>query len=150
VDPAKVFLLLNLALAFYLVGGIWAHEVDIFRTWRLVGPEQFHQVQRVHFRKLPYWVFAPLGLAFAGGIALIWFHPAGAPAWAPFANLGFQAASGLLTAVFWGPWQGRLARDPAGPDSAYLKRILATHWVRTLLINAYGAVLLVWSMIVFA
>ena len=29
---ANVFLLLNLALSFYLTGAIWAVEVDIFRS----------------------------------------------------------------------------------------------------------------------
>jgi hypothetical protein len=54
----KVFLLLNLALAFYNVGTIWAHEMDIFRSWKLLDPSNFHAVQRVHWRKLPYWVCA--------------------------------------------------------------------------------------------
>ena len=35
-----VFLLLNLVLASYNVGTIWAHEVDIFRTWRLLIPKR--------------------------------------------------------------------------------------------------------------
>jgi hypothetical protein len=145
-EPSKLFLLLNLALAFYLVGVIWAHEVDIFRSWRLVGPSEFHRVQEVHWRKLPYWVFAPLGLAFAGGVALIWVHPAGSPAWGPWGALGFQIASGVLTGLTWGRWQGRLARDPAGPDSPFLRRILATHWVRTLLVSAYGLTLFLWAL----
>jgi hypothetical protein len=149
-DPAKAFLLLNLALAFYLVGCIWAHEVDIFRTWRLVGRDQFHEVQRAHWRKLPYWVFAPLAAAFAGGVALVWLHPAATPVWAPWANLGLQAASGVLTGLFWGPWQAWLSGDLAGPESVHLARILRTHWVRTGLITAYGGVLLAWSIAVFA
>ena len=53
VDPA-IFLVLNLALAFYNLGTIWAHEIDIFRSWRLVGVESFHTMQSVHWRKLPY------------------------------------------------------------------------------------------------
>ena len=32
IDPA-LLLVLNLALAFYNVGTIWAHEIDIFRSW---------------------------------------------------------------------------------------------------------------------
>jgi hypothetical protein len=60
------FLLLNLALAFYNVGTIWAHEVDIFRSWKLVDPDSFSLVQGAHWRKLPYWVFLPVGLALAG------------------------------------------------------------------------------------
>jgi len=31
-DPTKIFLLANLAASVYLVGAIWAHEVDIFRS----------------------------------------------------------------------------------------------------------------------
>src|SRR5215472_17997208 len=102
---ANVFLLLNLALAFYSVGTIWAHEVDIFRSWRLLDPATFHQVQAVHWRKLPYWVFAPLALMFAGCIALLWLHPAGSPAGFGWSALGVQLASHLLTAILWGPWQ---------------------------------------------
>ncbi len=89
---AITFLLLNLALAFYLVGAIWAHEVDIFRNWRVLDPENFLRVQTVHWKKLPYWIFAPLGLALAGSTALIWVHPAGSPAWAIWGNLGVPAA----------------------------------------------------------
>jgi hypothetical protein len=65
------FLLLNLALAFYNVGAIWAHEVDIFRSWKLIGRDSFNRVQTVLWRKLPYWVFMPVGLGFLGSIALI-------------------------------------------------------------------------------
>ena len=39
------FLVLNVALAFYNVGTIWAHQVDIFRTWRLTNPRNFAAVQ---------------------------------------------------------------------------------------------------------
>jgi hypothetical protein len=42
-------LLLTLALAFYAVGTIWAHEVDIFRAWRLVDPDTFHRLQLGHW-----------------------------------------------------------------------------------------------------
>lgn len=55
----KLFLLLNLAFGFYNVGTIWAHEVDIFRTWKLVEAKSFHQVQYMHWHKLAYWVFIP-------------------------------------------------------------------------------------------
>jgi hypothetical protein len=141
---SSVFLLINLALAFYLVGCIWAHEVDIFRNWRVLDPGNFRRVQATHWRKLPYWVFAPLALAFAGSVALVWIHPPGSPAWAIWGNLACQLASHLLTAVMWGPWQARLSRDEAGGRSVYLDRILRTHWIRTLLITAYGGILLGW------
>lgn len=145
-DPTRTFLLANLALSFYLVGAIWAVEVDIFRSWKLVDPEDFPAVQGVHWRKLPYWVFVPLGLALIGSIVLIGYHPAGSPGWAIWGNLGCQVLSIVLTAIFWGRWQAKLSRDPAGPKSAYLTTILKTHWVRTALINAYAFIMLAWTI----
>jgi hypothetical protein len=53
----RLLLLLNLALSFYLMGMIWAMEIDIFRSWKLVDPKQFHTIQSLHSHKLPYWIF---------------------------------------------------------------------------------------------
>lgn len=141
-----IFLLLNLALGFYNVGTIWAMELDIFRSWKIVGNAEFHFVQQAHWRKLPYWIFTPVALAFTGGAVLIWYHPANSPAWALWGVLVPQALSLLLTAVFWGQWQAQLSKDPLGPKSPYLSRILRTHWVRTFLINAYAFALLIWAV----
>jgi len=142
----NAFLIVNLALAFYNVGTIWAHEVDIFRSWRLVDRAAFRRMQRVHWRKLPYWIFTPVGLALAGAVALVWYHPEDSPWWGIWGGLGCQLASLILTAALWGRWQAALSRDERGPESPYLARILATHWVRTLLINANGFVLLLWTL----
>ena len=70
------FLVLNLALAFYNTGTIWAHEIDIFRSWKLVGPPEFHRVQEVLWHKLPYWVLTPFGLALIGVIRAARLPPA--------------------------------------------------------------------------
>jgi hypothetical protein len=85
-DP-KVFLLLNLALAFYNAGTIWAHEIDIFRSWKLLDPRNFH-------------------------------------------------------AVLLGPVAGAACGRCLGFNRPYLTKILNTHWVRTLLVNANALILL--------
>jgi hypothetical protein len=139
-----VFLLLNLALAFYNVGTIWAHEVDIFRSWRMVRPEAFRRIQQAHWRKLPYWVLFPVALAFAGSIGLIWYHPTDAPPWGIWGAFGCLALSHVLTALFWGRWQAKLSTDLRGSASPYLDRILSTHWIRTVLITSNAVILLVW------
>ena len=140
------FLLLNMALAFYNVGIIWAHEVDIFRSWRLVEASTFHAIQSVHWRKLPYWVLAPAALALAGSVALVWYRPTESPAWAVWCALGCQLAAHALTAVLWGRWQAKLSKDPLGSKSVHLTKITSTHWIRTSLVTAYGLVLYVWGM----
>jgi hypothetical protein len=91
-------------------------------------------------------VFAPVGAALAGSIALVWYHPAASPAWLIGANLGLQILSHALTAALWGPWQARLSRDPAGSESVYLKCILASHGLRTAITTASALVLLVWAI----
>ena len=143
-----IFLTLNLSLAFYLVGAIWAHEIDIFRSWKLVGRKDFPILQSVHLHKLPYWVFAPLALAISGSIALVRYHPQVSPGWAIWGNLLCQVMSHVLTAIFWGPWQAKLSKDERGAASPYLAKILATHWIRALLITGYGVVLLAWMIVV--
>ena len=142
-----LFLLLNLVLAFYNVGIIWAHEIDIFRNWRFVDKKDFHTVQYKHWKKLPYWVFTPVAVSLAGSILLLTFHPAGSPSWAIYGNISLQILALVLTGMFWGRWQAKLSRDEKGPDSEYLHKILRTHWIRTLLINSYAAILLVWTII---
>jgi hypothetical protein len=139
-------LLLNLVLAFYNVGTVWAHEVDIFRAWKLVDPKDLPKVQMAHWRKLPYWIFLPVGLALSGGTALVWYHPTGSPGWAIWGNLACQTLAIILTAILWGQWQAKLSQDPLGSQSPYLKKIIATHWIRTLLINAYAFILLAWVL----
>ncbi len=131
----EIFLILNLALAFYNVGTIWAHEIDIFRTWKFLDVKTFHIVRGAHWKKLPYWVFIPVGVAFIGSIILFWYHPdkiSTSQIWIAFA---LQFLSHLLTGIFWGPWQAKLSKDESGGTSPYLNKILKTHWIRTALIK---------------
>ncbi len=145
---STILLLTNLALAFYNTGTIWAMEIDIFRSWQLLDPQSFSIVRKVHWKKIPYWIFIPVGLALAGSFALIWYHPSGSPVWAIWGTIGCQLCCHFLTAVFWGPWQAKLSGDQQGPKSPLLQKIIRTHWVRTALINAYAGILLVWTILV--
>ncbi len=138
----QVFLLLNLVLAFYNIGTIWAMEVDIFRSWRHLDPKTFKLVQTIHWKKLPYWIFFPVILAFVGSIFLFWHHPDNIPIWEIWTVFLIQLISHILTAIFWGQWQAKLSKDELGGASPYLDKILRTHWIRTFLINAYGLMLL--------
>ena len=143
-----IFLISNLALAFYNTGTIWAMEIDIFRSWKLLDKQSFDAVRKAHWKKIPYWIFIPVGVALLGSIALVRYHPDGSPAWAIWGNIGCQLCSHILTAFFWGPWQAKLSLDPEGSGSQLLGKILKTHWIRTVLINAYAAILFAWTIIV--
>jgi hypothetical protein len=100
----------------------------------------------MHWGELPYWALLPVGLGLAGSIGLVRYRPCDSPDWAVWCALSSQVASLALTALLWGPWQAKLSRDPLGPASSYLARILSTHWMRTALINVCGFTLLVWAI----
>ncbi len=125
-----------------------ADEVDIFRTWKLLGAGTFHMVQEKHWRKLPYWVFIPVGISLVGSVALVWYHPVGSPGWAIWSSLTFQLLSHILTAIFWGPLQAKLSKDPLGANSPFVHKIIGTHWLRTALINGYAVILFIWTVMI--
>ena len=58
------------------------------------------------------------------------------------APIGSMPARGAIS----GRWQARLSHDGRSPDNPYLSKILSTHWIRTLLISAYGVILLAWEI----
>jgi hypothetical protein len=137
----KTFLVLNLAIAFYNVGTIWAHEVDIFRGWKFLDPKTFSTVQQAHWKKLTYWIFIPVGVSFLGSIGLFKYHPISVPFWLIVTAFLVQLSSHVLTGIFWGQWQAKLSKDNLGGESPYLRKILKTHWVRTVLITTYAFLL---------
>ncbi|MDQ4214382.1 hypothetical protein [Microbacterium capsulatum] len=143
----RVLLLIDLLIGGYNFGTIWAHEADIFRTWRLVGA-RFSEVQSTHWRRLPYWVFSPVALGLILAAVLPWIAPASWPAWGVWGSFVLQVVSLVLTATMWGPWQAKLSKDPRGSESPYLHQILSTHWIRTALYSLNALVLLVWSAVV--
>jgi len=63
-------------------------------------------------------------------------------------NLGCQVSAILLTVAFREQWQASLARDPLGSHSPYPTKILATHWIRTLLTSGYAIIILAWVLAV--
>ncbi len=143
------FLIVNLAIGFYAVGIVWANEIDIFRSWQYVhDAADFRAVWHAHWVKLWSWALIPVSLEFAGSIVLIFFHPAGSPAWAIWGNFTCQLASIVLAGFLWERWQAKLYKDPLGSKSPYLAKILKTHWMRASLTTAYAMILLAWVLIV--
>jgi hypothetical protein len=90
----------------------------------------------------------PVGLSLLGSIVLILYHPGNSPLWGVAGVVLCQAISIVLTAGYCGRWQARLVQDPASPDSPCLAKILNTHWVWTVLVNANALILLLWTITV--
>jgi hypothetical protein len=103
----------------------------------------FHKVHEIHWHKIPFWIFIPYGLFLALSILLIWYHPASSPTWAIWGNLACFVLAIALTAALWARWQSKLESDNTGGRSPWLKKILDTHWIRVVLVNASAGFALV-------
>jgi hypothetical protein len=114
----------------------------------LIGQKEFRDAQDKHSHKLPWRVLIPVGLSLLGCIVLIWYRPVNSPLWCLWGVPFCQILALILTGAFWERWQSHLADDPLGSKSPYLSRILKMDWVRTVLINASGLILLVWTIII--
>ena len=148
VDYGKFLLLANLAVSFYLVGCIWAHEIDIFRSWQLLDLEAFRSGADGPMAQVAILDFRAAGTCVPRVTRTHLETSGGSPTWAICRNLALLLLSFFLTAFMWGRWQARLSVDPLGSGSPYLKKILQTHWMRTALINAYAPVLFLSTLLV--
>ncbi len=146
-----ILLLSTVALSFYGVGVIWVMELDVFRTWALLNDiEELNRVRGAHWKKLPYFVFAPIGLLLILNILLLWYHPATTPSSLIWLALCLHLLSDVLTAFMSGRWQARLTFEHHGPESPLLTQLINTHWIRTLLVTLNGIVLLWAAVVMFA
>lgn len=131
-------LIATAALAWYQVGFVWLVQVVAWPLFAYVGSNEFERYHQAWWRGIRYILFIPSGLAFIGNVALLFVRPNGVPEWLLATALGIFILMYVLTAVWYGPEQARLT----DPTSARLSRLNQSHWVRTVLVTAYGLCLI--------
>src|SRR5699024_2399581 len=103
-----------------------------------------------HWRKLPYFVFAPIAIVLICNIILLWQHPENTPMVLIWVALAFHLLVDVLSGFMWGLWQAKLTFEHHGPDSPLLARLINTHWIRILLVTLNGLALLAAAIISFS
>jgi hypothetical protein len=127
-------LVLTTALAWYHVGFVWLVQVVAWPLFGYVGPNEFEKYHQAWWKGIRYVLFVPSGLAFAGGVLLLFVRPASVPEWLIVVGLSLYVLTYVLTAVWYGPQQAKL-HDTKSPQ---FRLINETHWIRTALVSAYG------------
>lgn len=127
------------ALAWYHVGFVWLVQVVAWPLFGYVGRNEFEAYHRAWWRGIRYVLFVPSGLAFIGGLYLLFASPQGVPEWLLALAFGMYVLMYVLTAIWWGPQQAKLT-DTRSPR---FRLILRTHWVRTALVSANALCFLV-------
>ena len=87
---STVIFSIYILLAFYVLGGGMVDSLVVFRTWHLIGADEFpkfHQSDNAHI--IPTFVIF-FFLSFIPQILMIWFRPAIIPKWMIFLALAFN------------------------------------------------------------
>jgi hypothetical protein len=147
---SNVLLLVVLVLSFYGAGLIWSVQLIVFRSWQLLGnADELHKVQADYWRKLPWFVFAPVGILFILTIVLLRQPPPFTPEALVWASFWLQLLSHSMTVLMWARWERRIIVERHPPDSLLLARLVATHWIRTALITLNALALFCAGMVTF-
>lgn len=140
--------LANLALSCYNVAIIWTMQLDVFSSWRYIPSNLFGQVQGQHFLKLFIIVFPQALLTTILAGLLLKQRPKAIARWPLRLAFVLQLLLWLLTAIFWGRWQGQIATLPPGASAPMLgpanhrlyQTLLTTHWLRVGMITLYALI----------
>jgi hypothetical protein len=130
--------LANLAVSFYNVGLIWLTQVVCYPLWAYVGRDQFYAYHGAWWHGIWGVCFVPAGLAVLGAVAMLWVRPPEVPAWQAWVGVALQAATWILTAVWWRRWMAELVAVSGPVYGELYHKILTTHWLRVALVTAYG------------
>ncbi len=134
----KLLLVVNFALALYLIGLIWTVQVVHYPSFGLVGAAEWAAFHRAHTTRMTWVVMAPMvaELLLGGWLAARGGAVAGGwLGWAAFALVLVAWAHTGLVAV---PLHNRLA---AGPDAVLVAALVRTNWVRTVAWTLRAAIL---------
>ena len=119
---------------------VWMVQVLCYRLWPLVGHEGFYDYHMAWWHSIWSSIFLPSGVALAGCLLLLRFHPAGTRwLWTGF---GLQVLLGASTGLWWGPLMARLATRADGLLMDRYALLMTTHWVRVGIVTAYALVMM--------
>lgn len=144
-SPNQWLLIVTVFLAVAGVGQVWLVQLSSYRLWAFVGPREISTYHTEWWHSIWFVVIVPACLVFVASGAMLMMPPPGVPRIS--LEIGF-ALEGLLllgTAIYWGPLMARLANSEGGLDESRYHELLRTHWIRVVIVTAYG-LLVFWML----
>lgn len=124
--------------AWFGVGIVWLVQLVAWPLFGYVGAAEFEAYHQRWWNGIKTVILVPGILAFAGGIAMLFARPNVVPLWLIATGVACEVVTYALTAFWYGPQQARM-HDTRSP---IFKQLNKSNWARTLLLSAYGVVLL--------
>jgi hypothetical protein len=134
--------LAHAAATLIMLGVIWIVQLVHYPLFARVGAETFSTYQAEHMTRITWIVFPAMTVELVTAVALLWWAPAGLPAWLVWTGLGLVALIWGSTGVLQVPLHRTLTD---GFDAAAHQRLVATNWIRTAAWTARGG-LVIWML----
>lgn len=131
-------LLVTCALGLYGVGQVWLVQLSSYPLWTYVGEKEFSAYHMAWWHGIWGVILAPAILVSIGATLMLWWRPIGVPDWMPWTGFALQILLIAGTAAWWGPLMARLEAPGGGLMADRYALLMATHWIRVLIVTAYG------------
>ncbi len=136
----RLLLIVTAALSLYSAGNVWIVHLAAYGLWPYVGRQEAFAYHVAWWHSIWGVIFIPAGIVFLGSIVMLWKRPEGVSLSMSRAGVGLLVVTYVLTSAWWGPLMARLATQDEGLSLPLYHLLMATHWLRVVLITAYTAV----------
>lgn len=143
-NVANTLFLMTFALTFYCLGASFVEGFVNYRTWGLIGSDEFKTYHQALSPLIVRTMVIPIAIKSALVILLLWFRPLGVPKWAIVLAVGLELINWASSFAVQIPIQIQLS--DSGNSQALLEKLIATDWIRKISSIA-NALLFFWLMI---
>ena len=136
--------LITFSLIFYGVGASFVESFVNYPTWRLIGAGEFLAYRQALSPLIIGYMVIPMIVGTLLTVLLVWFRPAGIPAWAVWLSIVLQMLVWISTAFIQIPIQIELSSS--GLSLPLIDRLIVTNlWFRKVP-QISNTVLFLWMM----
>ena len=133
--------LLAFALTFYCLGASYVEGFVNYRTWGLIGTDEFIAYHQALSPLIIRTMVVPIAIKSVLVILLLWLRPTFIPRWAVFVAAVFEILVWVSTLTIQIPIQMQLSEG--GVSQALLDKLILTDWIRKAFSTA-NALLFFW------
>ena len=144
-NVSTTLFLLTFALTYYCVGASFVEGFVNYRTWGLIGPNEFRAYHQALSPLIIKTMVIPIAIKSVLVLLLFWFRPVIIPRWAIVVAIAFELINWTSSVLIQIPIQVQLS--DSGYSQALLDKLIVTDWIRKISSIA-NAVLFFWLMIV--
>ena len=142
-NTSNTIFLLAFALTFYCLGASFVEGFVNYRTWGLIGTDEFKAYHQALSPLIIKTMVVPIAIKSVLVILLLWFRPTFIPRWAVFVAVAFELLNWISTITIQIPIQMQLSES--GLSQVLLDKLIATDWIRKITSVANG-IMFFWLM----